>query len=396
LADPPATEIFLANPIPPSSPGAPGRIEGPSPRAFHRRLPGYASTPLRRLPSVARDLGLGEVLVKDETERMGLPAFKMLGASWAAYRALSERLGAEPEWSGVEQLARAFDALHPLTLTTATDGNHGRALARFARLAGLDAHILVPAGTADARIEAIRSEGATVEMVDGSYEDAVGRAAHADPRTHLVVSDTSWEGYERIPGWVIEGYDTIFLEIEQQLQDAGMKIPDVVVVPIGVGALGASAAAFADRVWHDGRPALLGVEPVSADCVLVSVARGEITEVPGPHTSIMAGLNCGLPSRLAFPRVRDRFAAFVAIADSRAAAAMVTLAGEGIVGGETGAAALGGLGAALELDAGGVLGLGPAASVLLLVTEGATDPVSYERIVGTSPERVSASASSEG
>jgi diaminopropionate ammonia-lyase len=345
---------------------------------------------------VARDLGLAEVVVKDESERLGLPAFKMLGASWAAYRALCQRLGAEPEWTDVEQLPRAFEALHPLTLTTATDGNHGRALARFATFAGLDAHILVPAGTVEARIDAIRSEGATVEVVRGSYEDAVERAAQADPGTHLVVSDTSWEGYERIPAWVIEGYDTIFLEIEQQLHDNEMAIPDVVVVPIGVGALGASAAAFAERVWHDGRPALLGVEPTSAACVLVSVARGEITEVPGPHTSVMAGLNCGLPSRLAFPRVRDRFAAFVAITDPRAAAAMITLAGEGIVAGETGAAALGGLIAALELDVDDALGLGGGTSVLLLVTEGATDPKSFEGIVGMTPEGVRTSVPSKG
>jgi diaminopropionate ammonia-lyase len=396
LAEPASTETFLANPVVPSPPGRVGRTQGPSPRAFHRRLPGYSPTPLLRLPSVARDLGLAELVVKDESERLGLPSFKMLGASWAAYRALCERLGAEPEWDDIQQLPRAFEPLHPLTLITATDGNHGRALARFATFAGVDAHVLVPAGTAEARIEAIRSEGATVELVRGSYEDAVERAAEADQGTHLVVSDTSWEGYERIPAWVIEGYDTIFLEIEQQLDDKEMATPDVVVVPIGVGALGAAAAAFAERIWHDGRPALLGVEPTSAACVLVSVARGEITEVPGPHTSIMAGLNCGLPSRLAFPRVRDRFAAFVAISDPRAAAALITLAGEGIVAGETGAAALGGLVAALDLDAGGVLGLGSGSSVLLLLTEGATDPVSYERIVGTPPERVRASASREG
>jgi diaminopropionate ammonia-lyase len=348
------------------------------------------------LPSVARSLGLAGVVVKDETERLGLPSFKMLGASWAAYRALCERLGTEPQWDRVDQLPDVFASLRPLTLTTATDGNHGRAVARFASLAGLRAHIVVPAGTAEARIEAIRLEGATVELISGSYEDAVRRAAAADPRTNLVVSDTSWEGYERIPGWVIDGYDTIFLEIEQQLHDAGVRIPDVVVVPIGVGALGAAAAAFAERVWHDGRPVLLGVEPVTAASMLVSAAAGEITEVPGPHTSIMAGLNCGLPSKLAFPRVRDRFSAFVAIADTRAEAAMVTLAGEGIVAGETGAAALGGLAAALDLDERGMLGLGMGATVLLLVTEGATDPVSYERIVGTAPDQVPAAPPSEG
>lgn len=373
---------FLVNPQPPGAPTQHVTRTGPAPVGFHRRLPGYAPTPLRAVPGLARRLGLGAVVVKDETERLGLPAFKMLGASWAAYRALSERLGEEPSWASLDDLCRALAPLRPLTLTTATDGNHGRALARFARLVGLPAHILVPEGTAAARIDAIVSEGATVEVVDGTYDDAVRAAATADPGSTLVVSDTSWDGYERIPGWVIEGYDTIFAELEEQLPAAGLALPDVVVVPLGVGALGAAAVRFAERSWSEGRPRLLGVEPGTADCVKASVERGRITEVPGPHRSIMAGLNCGLPSRLALPEIRRRFTAFVAIDDDRARAAMVALAEEGIVAGETGAAALGGLEAALQLDTTGALGLSPGGSALLLVTEGVTDPASYERIVG--------------
>lgn len=384
---------FLLNPRRPGPPPYAPAKSGPTPLDFHRRLPGYAPTPLREVPGVARSLGVKALLVKDESERLGLPAFKMLGASWASYRALCERLGHEPTWRTIDDLAATFALLRPLTLTAATDGNHGRAVARFARLLGLDAHILIPSGMAEARSNAIRSEGASVEIVDGTYDEAVRLASKANPTTHLVVSDTSWEGYERIPGWVIDGYDTIFLEIEEQLAAAGSSIPDVVVVPLGVGALGAAAATFAERTWSDGRPRLLGVEPRTAACVLISVANGEITEVPGPHTSIMAGLNCGMPSRLAFPRVRRRFTAFVAIGDARAADAMVRLAREGVVAGETGAAALGGLQAALELDTGGSLHLGKDATVLLLITEGATDPASFERIVGKSPGLVRAAHS---
>ncbi len=328
---------------------------------------------------------MGRLLVKDESSRLGLPAFKMLGASWASYRALCDRLGEEPSWSSIGELGDAMAPLRPLTLTTATDGNHGRAVARFARLVGLNAHILVPAGTASARIDAIGSEGATVELVDGTYDDAVALAATADPSTGLVVSDTSWDGYRQIPEWVIEGYDTIFTEIEEQLAARGLPSPDVVVVPLGVGALGAAAATFAERVWQDGTPRLLGVEPNSADCVMASVAAGRLTQVPGPHRSIMAGLNCGLPSPIAFDRVRRRFSAFVAIEDARAEGAMRSLADEGLVAGETGAAALAGLVAAIELDSGQRLGLGPTTSVLLLMTEGASDPASYERIVGSPP-----------
>lgn len=384
-------ESFLVNPAVPGQPEPLPEETGPSPLEFHRKLPKYAPTPLRLLPDLARTLGVAQVLAKDESERLGLPAFKMLGASWAAYRGLCERLGTEPEWSSIEELPGAFAPLQPLTLTTATDGNHGRALARFARLAGLSAHILVPKGTAEARILAIESEGASVVVIDGTYDDAVARAAGADPDRNLVVSDTSWDGYERIPGWVIDGYDTIFLEIEQQLRAMEMSTPHLVVVPLGVGALGAAAARFGERVWSNGRPRLLGVEPVTAACVMLSVAQGEITEVPGPHTSIMAGLNCGLPSPLAFPLVCARFTAFVSISDDRAAGAMVMLAREGVAAGETGAAALGGLEFALEADADGVLGLGEEASVLVLVTEGPTDPESFHRIVGSSPGDVQSS-----
>jgi diaminopropionate ammonia-lyase len=381
-------ESFLVNPSVPGQPTPVPEEISPSPLEFHRRLPGYAPTPLRLLPNLARNLGMARLLAKDESERLGLPAFKMLGASWAAYRGLCERLGTEPKWSSIEELPGAFAPLQPLTLTTATDGNHGRALARFARLAGMSAHILVPEGTAEPRIEAIVSEGASVEVIEGTYDDAVAHAAAADPERNLVVSDTSWEGYERIPGWVIDGYGTIFLEIEEQLRTMELPIPDIVVVPLGVGALGAAAAGFSERVWLNGRPRLLGVEPVSAACVMISVARGQITEVPGPHSSIMVGLNCGLPSRLAFPRVSARFTAFVAISDDRAARAMVDLSKEGIAAGETGAAALGGLESAIGADTDGVLGLGDDASVLILITEGPTDPESFERIVGSSPELV--------
>jgi diaminopropionate ammonia-lyase len=391
MGERPAPERFLANPVPP---GVPPSVEATetdrSPLELHRKLPGYEQTPLRRLPDLAQELDLAEVFVKDESERLGLPAFKMLGASWASYRALCERLGYEPSWSSVDELPSVFAALQPLTLTTATDGNHGSAVARFARLAGFGAHVLVPLGTTDARIEMIRSQGASVEIVDGTYDDAVARAAEAASASNLVVADTSLEGYEQIPSWVIDGYDTIFREVEHQLAELGRPIPDLVVVPLGVGALGAAAATFAERVWTDGRPALLGVEPTTAACVMLSVERGQLTEVPGPHPSVMVGLNCGMPSPIAFPRLQRRFAAFVAIADERAEAAMVRLAKERIVAGETGAAALGGLRAALELDAEGALHLGPSSSVLLLVTEGATDPDAYLRVVGATPEEVKA------
>jgi diaminopropionate ammonia-lyase len=233
---------------------------GPQVHAFHQRLPGYAPTPLRDVPELAAACGVGRVLVKDESSRMGLPAFKILGASWATYRVLSERLGREPTWDTLGDLAAVVAReLGPLRLVAATDGNHGRAVARMGKLLGLRATILVPDGTAEARIDGIASEGAEVVVSPGTYDDAIAASAALAGEHDLVISDTSWPGYEDPPRWVVEGYATIFAEIDAQLappadgqdvtvSDAGIEVGpaavvDVAVVPLGVGALGASAAA---------------------------------------------------------------------------------------------------------------------------------------------------------
>jgi diaminopropionate ammonia-lyase len=364
-----------------------GARPGPEVHAFHRRLPGYGPTPLRDEPALAAATGVGRVLVKDESVRIGLPAFKVLGASWATYRVLCERLGREPAWATVDDLAAIVAAeLGPLRLVAATDGNHGRAVARMAKLLGLRATILVPDGTVGARIDGIASEGAEVVVSPGSYDDAVAESAAMAGECDVVISDTSWPGYEDPPRWVIEGYATIFAEIDAQLAELpGAPVIDVAVVPLGVGALGASAAAClrAGRQPGDG-PLLVGVEPESAACVAAAVEAGHVVEVPGPHRSIMAGLNCGLASLLALPAVTAGFDAFVAIDDDRCRAAIRALADAGMDVGETGAAALAGLTAVVE-DHAAALPLPAGATVLLLATEGVTDPVNFERVVGRPP-----------
>ena len=361
---------------------------------FHRKLPGYRATPLVPAPGLAARFGVGHVLVKDESNRYGLPAFKMLGASWAAYCLLIERLGVEPSWVTVEDLAAAFAPLRPLELVTATDGNHGRAVARVARLFGLDARVFVAEGTAPVRIAAIESEGATVEEVAGDYDAAVARsaevAAAAGVRA-LLVSDTSWEGYVDGPRRVIEGYDTIFREVDGAIAGAGLPAPDVVVIPVGVGALAAAAVAHY-RVGSAG-PRLVAVEPEDADCVLRSVLAGERTTVPGPHRSMMVGLNCGTPSLVAWPLMRAGLDWCVTVEDERAAEAMRWLAAEGIVSGETGAAAAAGLGAFIES---GLAGLGPGSTVLVLSTEGATDEAHYRDIVGREASDVAMAGPGKG
>jgi diaminopropionate ammonia-lyase len=364
---------------------------GPEVHAFHRRLPGYAPTPLRDMPEVAGAARVGRVLIKDESSRMGLPAFKILGASWATYRVLCDRLAAagvdgEPLWDSVPDLAAMVArVLGPLRLVAATDGNHGRAVARMARLLGLSSTILVPDGTVPARIGSIAAEGADVIVVPGTYDDAVAESAALAGDHDLVISDTSWPGYEDPPRWVIEGYATIFAEIDEQLATLDAPVPDLVMVPLGVGALGAAAACCLRAGLEPGvGPMLVGVEPDSAACVAAAVEAGHVVEVPGPHDSIMAGLNCGLASMLALPSLLAGFGAFVTIDDDRCRDAVRSLAAAGLDVGESGAAALGGL-MALCTDHRDELPVPAHASVLLLATEGVTDPVNFERIVGRPP-----------
>jgi len=363
----------------------------PSVWAFHRRMPAYMATTLYDCPLLAAKYGVGRVLVKAESHRLGLPSFKILGASWATYRAICDHLGFEPEpWPNINDLAKRLGYLKPFSLAAATDGNHGRAVAFMARLLGFSCRIFVPEGTVPARIHAIQNEGAEVIVVQGDYDAAVARSAKEASSNCLVISDTSWPGYDTTPRRVVDGYTTIFSEIDRTLLAAGAKQPDVVIVPVGVGAfMSATVSWFRSRDW---KGAIVGVEPADANCVQVSARAGKMTPVPGPHRSIMVGLNCGLPSQVAWPRVSTGVDWMVSIDDERARQGMRELAESGVVAGETGSASLGAL-AALSEDAStqafraaGLLG--PDATVLLLVTEGATDRGNYRSIVGKAPEEV--------
>jgi diaminopropionate ammonia-lyase len=310
-----------------------------APLAFHRRLPGYVETPLVDAPGIAEALGVGTVWVKDESARLGLPAFKILGASWAVYKALEERLpgGAFGDWETVEELQEKLEPLRPLDLVAATDGNHGRALARVAGLLRLGARIFVPEEMVAARREAIAREGAEVVVVKGTYDEAVERSYEEAGERSLVVSDMSWPGYERIPSWVIEGYSTMLWEIEDELERRGEVGPDLVVVQVGVGAFAAAVTRHFRGPQRSRYPKLVGVEPARAACLLESVAAGRIVSVPGPHDSIMAGLNCGQPSLVAWPTVSRGIDVLVAVDDEPAREAMRLTAASGIVSGETGA-----------------------------------------------------------
>jgi len=364
-------------------PGPPSTIAD-----FHRRMPAYSPTNLLDAPELAEKLGLGRVLVKAETRRMGLPSFKILGASWATYQAICAHIGGEPEpWGNINELAAKLAYLKPFKLATATDGNHGRAVAFMARLLGFDAHIFVPVGMAQARIAAMEKEGATVSVVDGDYDDAVARSGEEASDTCLVVSDTSWPGYETIPAQVIEGYTTIFNEIDDAIDSSGIDHPDLVVVPMGVGAF--MAAAITHYRSGGRSPVIAGVEPLDANCCQASSLAGDIAHVPGPHKSIMVGLNCGRPSLIAWPRLRSGIDWFVSVPDEAARDAMRDLADAAVVAGETGGASLAGL-RALLADSAAASELGDLSqkTALVIVTEGATDPGAYEEIVGRGHDSV--------
>jgi diaminopropionate ammonia-lyase len=274
--------------------------------------------------------------------------------------------------ASLSELSKRLAPHRPVTLVAATDGNHGRAVARMAALMDVGAHILVPADMSAARIKAIEDEGAEVTVVDGTYDEAVARsAAEADDR-HLVISDTSWPGYEQVPAWVIEGYSTIGWEIEDRRSELDLPMPTVLAVQIGVGALAAALARQFGSLAH-----MIGVEPIDAACAFAAVEAGAIVDVPGPHRSIMAGLNCGRVSLIAWPVISSGLETFLAIRDADAREAMRLLADAGIESGESGAAGLAGL-LAFRDD----LRLDSEASALIISTEGATDPDTYARIVG--------------
>lgn len=343
--------------------------------AFHRAWPIYRPTPLRPAPHTAAALGVGGVWVKDESSRLGMPSFKILGASWATHLTLCRHLGRNvAEVPTLADLATCIGPASPLELVAATDGNHGRAVARMARLLGLSSHILVPQDMVPARIAALHDEGAVVTVVPGGYDDAVAASAALADDRHLVVSDTSWPGYQDVPGWVIDGYATLTGEIRAQLAEQSVPRPTVVVAQIGVGAFAAAMA----REFAQPGVRLIGVEPTLADCAAAAAEAGAVVSIPGPQDSIMAGLNCGSASPIAWPDVSAGITEFATITDDDAEAAMRLLATDGIVSGESGAAGVAGL-LAFRAE----LNLSAADQVLAVSTEGATDPAGYERVVST-------------
>lgn len=342
-----------------------------SQRAFFARRSELRPTPLHSCPGLARHLGVGELLVKDETARFGLNAFKATGALFAI-SALVER-----------------GELQPGSLVVcASEGNHGRAVAHAARAAQCEARVYMSRSVASARVKAIESEGATVILVDGTYDDAVRQMAdEATAHGWAIISDTSWTGYTEVPRLIMLGYTRIMDEIDASM--GGDRL-DAIFVPAGVGGLLAAVACWEDLRFGATRAKVVAVEPLTAACVQVSVREGTPTAIQGPFETTMGGLRCGEMSPSVFPSVATLVDGFVAIEDEFAFEAMRRLArpepgDSAIECASSGAAALGGLLAArTDSSLSGFLedlGLGDSARIAVLVTEGVTDPALVQRVL---------------
>lgn len=358
------------------------------------RWPGFAPTPLRALPGLAAAHGLASVHYKDEGGRFGLGSFKALGGAYAVMRllqrAVADRTGQVPD-AGALIAGRHRAITRGVTVTCATDGNHGRSVAWGARLFGCACVIYIHAGVSEGRRAAIAAYGAEVIRTDGNYDDSVRQAqADADRLGRLVVSDTSYPGYRDVPREVMQGYSIMAAEALEQIGAP----PSHVFVQGGVG--GAAAAVLA-HLWErfgKARPILVVVEPDRADCILRSARAGKPVVLTGDLDTVMAGLSCGEVSELAWEILDPGADGFMAIEDQRAIALMRLLA-DGVVGDGpivAGESAVAGLAGALAARERGAFGLGPNSRLLVFGTEGATDPALYARIVGRAPEAVLAAS----
>ena len=364
-------------------------------RAFHRQIPSYKPSPLRSLSGLASMLGVGGIWVKDESVRLNLNSFKVLGGSFAIYRFIKQQLGKDDEDLSFEELIsdETRAKLGEITFATATDGNHGRGVAWAASQLKCRAVIYVHKDTSVARIRAIESYGAEVHIVEGTYDDAVHLASReAEANGWQVISDTSWEGYEDIPRWVMQGYTTMLTEAQEQLAGTGLIKPTHVFVQAGVGALAAAVTGFYASRFGADRPTQVVVEPATADCLYQSarIGDGAPHDVDGDLQTIMAGLACGEPSPIAWGVLWDSVDAFVTSPDYVAAKGMrvygMPLAGDPfIVSGESGAVTLGALTFIAEdpdfADLKDYLGIGPESQILLINSEGNTDPDYFRRVV---------------
>lgn len=356
----------------------------------------HAETPLVALPGLAEKLGVGAVHIKDEGHRLGLGSFKALGGAYAVIRLVLEEAGrrfdrvidiSELHAPEVRAVARS------MTVACATDGNHGRSVAQGAELVGARAAIFVHSGVSDERVAAIARFGAEMVRVEGTYDDSVREAARvAAERGWTIVSDTSWPGYERIPGLVMQGYTALVREALRKLPEP----PTHVFIQSGVGGIAAAVAGHLALEFGEARPVFTVVDPARAACLFETARAGHPVTIEHGAPTVMAMLECYEPSLIAW-RILSRVAdAFMTVDEEDAVAVMRQLANPvagdaAVVAGESGGVGLAGLMRAMaDPAAKAALGLDARSRIFLVNTEGATDPGKYAEIVGFSPADVMA------
>lgn len=361
---------------------------------FLEHRDGHRPTPLVSLPQLAEQLGVASIALKDEGHRLGLGSFKALGGSYAVIRLVLEEaanvLGrdidvAELKSDAVRAIASA------MTFACATDGNHGRSVAMGAQLVGARCAIFVHSGVSEERIAAIARYGAEMIRVDGNYDDSVHEAARvAADNGWITVSDTSWPGYERIPGFVMQGYTALLSEALRQMPES----PTHVFVQAGVGGIAATVAGHFSVLFGDKRPFFVVVDPSKAACLYESARAGHAVKVAHEDSTVMAMLECYEPSLVAWRILSHAADAFMTVDDPDAVNAMRLLANPSgsdpaVVAGESGGV---GLAALLKIAADPTLrtkiGLDAQSRIFLVNTEGATDPRLYQQLVGQTPEQV--------
>ncbi|MBS7224800.1 MAG: diaminopropionate ammonia-lyase [Clostridiaceae bacterium] len=365
-------------------------------RAFHRSFPQYSVTPLAQLRGMADFLGLKHLFVKDESYRFGLNAFKVLGGSFAMARYIAEQLGKDVSQVDYHYLisAKLREEFGQATFFTATDGNHGRGVAWAANKLGQKSVVLMPKGSVKSRFDNIAKEGADVTIEDVNYDECVRRAnALAEQTEHgVMVQDTAWDGYEKIPAWIMQGYGTMASEAAEQLKAAGAERPTHIFIQAGVGSLAGAVQGYFSNLFPDCEPTVVVMEAQAADCLYqgAKAADGDFRIVEGDLQTIMAGLACGEPNTISWDILKNHSAFFVSCPDWVSAKGMRMLSAPvkgdpQVISGESGAVGMG-LIAALMTDPTydelkNAIRLDENSSVLMFSTEGDTDPENYRKVV---------------
>ncbi len=365
-------------------------------RRFHETLPGYRATPLVRLDGLAERLGVKRIYVKDESKRFGLNAFKGLGGIYAVTRVLCRELSLDINKISFSDLQtpEIRNKIKDIVFITATDGNHGRGVAWAANLYGCKSYIYMTKGTAQSRVDAIKAVGAEdVIVTDMNYDDTVRLAAElAEKNGWMLTQDTAWEGYEEIPRWITQGYTTMGAEMLDQLRLDGVEKPTHLFLQAGVGSFAGSILGYFANRFDGAHPITTIVEPVNVACIFESALAGDGNPhaVGGIQETIMAGLNCGEPCLTTWGILRDLASFYAACPDFVTAKGMRTLANPfsgdpKIVSGESGAVGPGLLTMLMEredmAEASAMMGLNQDSVVLMVSTEGATDPEGYYEVV---------------